>query len=71
MSYGESWVDWSLPEEEAIKQIKAAYELGINVSPMCSFRTVMSAILTYCMLHQTFDTGWFTIDLKLKDLVIS
>ena len=37
MSYGESWVDWSLPEEEAIKQIKTAYEFGINVSLMCSF----------------------------------
>ncbi len=57
MSYGESWVDWSLPEEEAIEQIKTAYELGINVSPMCSFCTVMSAILTNCILHQTFDTG--------------
>jgi len=45
MSYGESWVDWSLPEEEAIKQIKAAYELGTNVSPMCSSGTVMSTIL--------------------------
>ena len=43
-------------EEGAIKQIKAAYESGINVSPMCSFRTVTSAILTYCMLHQTYDT---------------
>ena len=68
MSYGESWVEWSLPEEEAIKQIKAAYELGINVSPMCSFGT---AILTYRMLHQTFDTGWFIIDLMLKVLIIS
>ena len=63
MSYGESWVDWSLPEEEAIKQIKTAYELGINVSSMRSSGTIMSAILTHCILHQTFDTGSSTIDL--------
>ena len=57
MSYGESWVDWSLPEVEAIKQIKAAYELGINVSPMCSFRTVMGAILTYCIIRHSTQAG--------------
>ena len=70
MSYGESWVDWSLPEEKAIEQIKSAYEMGINVSPMGSFSTVMNATLTNCMLHQTFDTGSSSIDLKLTALVI-
>jgi len=34
MSYGTgiAGVDWTLPEKEAIEQIKAAYALGINVS---------------------------------------
>ncbi|TRM56995.1 NADP-dependent oxidoreductase domain-containing protein [Schizophyllum amplum] len=31
MSYGSSgWLSWVLPEEEGIKQIKAAYDAGIN-----------------------------------------
>jgi hypothetical protein len=69
MSYGESWVDWSLPEEEAIKQVKTAYELGINVSPMRSSGVGVSGFLTYCV--QTFDTGSSTIDFKLEALVVS
>ena len=57
MSYGESWVDWSLPEEEAIKHIKAAYELGINVSPMRSFGAVMpnaSSDIRHRLVHHQF-----------------
>jgi hypothetical protein len=35
MSYGsKTWQDWVVEEEESIKQIKAAWDAGINVSSM-------------------------------------